>query len=90
MAVLCDHDTALGAARGHVHGTWRLDALGLSRVLHLAGSLARKGHLKPLRGSEFLGWWKITREARFTTRFAEQDDHATVDLDLRWSEHLSN
>ena len=90
MAVLCDHDTALGAARGHVHGTWRLDALGLSRVLHLAGSLARKGHLKPLRGSEFLGWWKITREARFTTRFAEQDDHATVDLHLRWSEHLSN
>jgi len=89
MAVLCDHDTALGAARGHVHGTWRLDTVGLSRVLRLAGRLAGKGRLRPSRGSEFFSWWKITREARFTTRCAEREDRAIVDIDLRWPEHLS-
>jgi len=89
MAVLCDHDTALGAARGHVHGTWRLDPVGLSRVLRLAGHLAGQGHLRPMRGSDFLRWWKIAREARFTTHMVGDDDRATVDLGLRWPTHPS-
>ena len=68
LAVLCDHDMALGAARGHVHGSWRLDLHGLRSILRTAHQMSKSKQLRPMRGSEFLRWWRRTREIRLESR----------------------
>jgi len=85
MVVLCDHDMSLGADRGHVHGTWRLDPRGLSRVLRAAARRASSGGLRPMRGSDFHRWWTATRAVLFSFREGADGDGRYLELFLKWS-----
>ena len=83
LAVLCDHDMALGAARGHVHGTWRLDPHGLRSILRTAQQMTKSSRLRPMRGSEFLRWWTGTRQIRLEPRCERGDGEWKLTIAIR-------
>ena len=65
IAVLCDHDMIMGAALGHIHGTWRRDWISSRRILQKAGRCVRRKSLRPVRAAEFYDWWSWSRAIRF-------------------------
>lgn len=68
LIVMCDHDMALGAARRHVHGTWRLDAFRSRSILRTFHKMTISRKIRPVRGSDFLRWWTSTRRIRLEPR----------------------